>query len=121
MAEGDLLRARDTGPPSSWQTHKLQAAMAMAMRRLQATSSVVGHATAVAEVSTAQPYSLRCVWKGAGFMSGRFSARRELKVNKHAGPRCSFAASGDGGGEGRFLGIQLVLASHSFVSVDMWV
>lgn len=79
------------------------AAMAVAMRSLQA-SSLVGRATAVAEVSTTQPASLRCAWKGVGFKTGGFSAsipRREVNV-RHAGPRSSVGPSGGGGGEGRF-------------------
>ncbi|KAG0621393.1 hypothetical protein M758_3G016600 [Ceratodon purpureus] len=72
--------------------------MATTMRSLQ-SSSLVGHATVVAEVSATQPASLRCVWKGVGFKAGGSSAliaRRELRV-KHVAPRSSMGPSGGGG------------------------
>ena len=92
--------------------------MATAMRSLQ-VGSAVGHAAAVAEVSTSQPASLRGAWKGVGFKAGGFSAsipRRELKV-RHAAPRSSFGPSGSGGGEGPFLRYQFWLLHRIRFSV----
>jgi len=69
------------------------------MRSLQASALAGCTAAAVPEVSTTQPASLRCGWKGASLRGRSFSTwlpSRELRT-KPVAPRSAFGPPGGGG------------------------
>lgn len=90
--------ARKRDSVTSTRIARALAAMATAMRSLQA-SNVVRPTTLIAEVSGIQPTSVRCAWKAGLVNLGGFSTavpRREVKVRSGVA-RDSFGAPGGGG------------------------